>query len=337
MINSFPKLLENFILIYLSKERGFSKSTISSYYASLEQYICWLYNVKGHQFARINIVSCFSKELIKEFLSYLEEAKQVSVSTRNLRKSAILSFLCYVADVEPLYMNSYLEAKSIRNKKSCKPQRDYLTIEEYITYMNCIDTDMPEGYKHYVLIHTMYETGARVSEVTGINIQDFSFGKVNSIVIFGKGSKYRRVYLNDQTAKLIKDFIRSMPAEKGPLFQSRSKTRISDSGIDYIVKKYAMLAGEKQLSFIGKKISPHTFRRTKATHMLLRGISLPVIQRFLGHESISTTEKYLELGSKAMSDAVQKVGQIIFITEEKNRKKEWENYNILSRLKSLIQ
>lgn len=201
MHKSFPCLLEDFILLHLNRERGLSKATVSSCYTALEQYIFWLRDVKGQPFADMD-VSSFAKGLIKEFLNYLEETKHASAAIRNLRKAGILSFLCYAADVEPVYMNSYLEARNIRGKRACRPQRDFLTIEEYRTLLECIDTDMPEGRKHYVLIHTMYETAARVSEVAGMDIQNFSFGKENSVAICGKGSKYRRVYLNDATGRL---------------------------------------------------------------------------------------------------------------------------------------
>jgi len=341
MMKNFPRLLEDFILIHLPKELGLSKTTISSYYAALEQYITWLRNVKGILIEEID-ASCFQKETIKEFLLYLEDEKHVSSATRNLRKSGIVSFLCYASDIEPVYMNAYVEAKKIKSKKVPKPKRDFLTIEEYKALLNSVDMDASEGTKHYVLMQTMYETAARVSELVAMDMQDFSFGKENSVLIFGKGAKYRLVYLNNNITKLIKDFSKNMSIKKGALFQNRSGNRISDSGIDYIIKKYAELAAAKQPSIAKKQISPHILRRSKASHMLLKGISLPVIQRFLGHESISTTEKYLELGTKAMNDAVEETEALIFGSDESGSSadelhvKKWEDQNVLAKLKKLI-
>ena len=336
MVKSIPHLLEDYILVYLTKELGLSKATIASYYAALEQYILWLRNNKGKLAKEID-VSCFQKEAIKEFLFFLEDEKRVSVATRNLRKSGILSFLCYASDVEPVYMHAYLEAKKIKNKKTPKPKRGFLTIDEYKSLLQPIDAQSPEGAKHLVLIQTMYGTAARVSEIAAMDLQDFSFGKENSVLIFGKGSKYRRVYMNNNTAMLIKGFIKKMPIEKGALFRNRSGNRISDSGIDYIIKKYAELAAAKQPSLAIKQVSSHTLRRSKASHMLLNGISIPVIQRFLGHESISTTEKYLELGSKAMNDAIQKTEELIFGSGASDQDIKWEDQSILARLKKLVR
>jgi site-specific recombinase XerD len=336
MIKSVPSLLEDFVLIHLPKELGLSKATIYSYYSAIEQYILWLRDVQGNSFESID-VSCFQKETIKEFLNYLENERHVSAATRNLRKSGILSFLCYASDIEPVYMNAYLSAKKIKNKKVPKPKRDFLTIEEYKALLESIDTGNHDGAKHSVLIQTMYETAARVAESVAMDMQDFSFGRENSVVIFGKGAKYRRVYLNNNIAKLIRDYSRSMAIEKGALFKNRSGNRMSDSGIDYIIKKYAELGAARQPSITEKQVSPHTLRRSKASHMLLNGISVPVIQRFLGHESISTTEKYLELGSKAMNDAVQKTETLIFGSEVSSHVKKWEDPNILVRLKGLLK
>lgn len=291
MVKRFPRLLEDYVLTHLPKERGLSKATISSYYAALEQYAVWLRDIKGHSLGKIDIY-CFRKDSIKDFLDYLEKEKQVAIATRNLRIAGVLSFLCFAADVEPVYMNTFLEAKSIRDKKAPKPKRDFLDIGEYEALLDIVSTSEPEGFKHYVLLNVLYETAARVSEAVCMDVQDFSFGKEDSVVIFGKGSKYRRVYINSNTAGLIRDFCREIAIEEGALFRNRSGKRMTDSGMDYIIKKYAALAAKKCASLKEKKVSPHTLRRTKATHMLLNGIGLPIIQRFLGHESISTTEVY---------------------------------------------
>ena len=203
--------------------------------------------------------------------------------------------------------------------------------------LGCVDTTAPEGYKHYVLLCTLYETAARVSELVSMDIQDFSFGRENSILIYGKGSKFRRVYLGKETTQLIKGFLKEMPYKSGPLFRNRSGTRITDSGVDYILKKYAAIAAQDNPDIGIKKISPHVFRRTKATHMLLNGISLPVIQRFLGHESITTTEQYLELGSREMTEAAEHMEQILSGNDHTDCGAIWKQKDVLSRLKELIR
>lgn len=336
MMKSFPHLLEDYILIHLMKERRAPKPTIHAYYAAIEQYVTWLRKEKMLTEEQID-ASCFGKEHVKEFLSMLEERHHISASTYNLRKAGIQSFLDYASDVDPVYMNSSYGCRRIKSKKISKKARDFLTIEEYEALLNCIDTHIPEGNKHYVMLYTLYETAARVSELVSMNIEDFSFGRENSVLIYGKGSKYRRVYFSVQTARLLQGFIKRNSYESGPLFRNRSGMRMTDSGVDYILKKYVAIAAQTTPGIGTKKISPHTMRRTKSTHMLLNGISLPVIQRFLGHESITTTEKYLELGSSEMTEAVKQMEKMVSGNETVQCEAIWKQEDVLSRLKSLIR
>lgn len=336
MMKSFPHLLEDYILIHLMKERRAPKPTVHAYYAAIAQYVTWLREEKMFTEEQID-ASCFGKDSIKEFLSMLEEHRHISAGTYNLRKAGIQSFLDYASDVEPVYMNASCGCRRIKNRKIDKKTKDFLTVEEYEALLNCIDTDVPEGNKHYVMLYTLYETAARVSELVSMNIEDFSFGRENSVLIYGKGSKYRRVYFGVQTARLLQEFIKSHPYGSGPLFRKRSGMRMSDSGVDYILKKYVAIAAQITPGLRTKKISPHTMRRTKSTHILLNGISLPVIQRFLGHESITTTEKYLELGSSEMIETVKQMEKMVSGNETVECEAIWKQEDVLSRLKSLIK
>jgi len=337
MNKPFPGMLEHYVVSYIKEEAGMSPETLRTYYTSLEQYILWLRDTRNVGIQNIDMTH-FNKENIKFFLSYLETERKVSVTTRNLRRAGIVAFLAYASEINPVYMNAYMEAKKIKNKKAAKPKKDFLTIEEFQAVLEVINISTNDGFKHYILISIMYDTAARVDETVRMNVEDFSFGKENSVIVFGKGSKYRRIYLTKHTVKLIKEYKRKFNLEKGAMFKNRCGDRISDSGIDYILKKYAKAASEKETSLCNKTVSPHVFRRSKATHMLLNGASLPVIQRFLGHESIQTTEAYLDIGSEAMSKAVEEAGKLIFKdTPEEDCVSSWKDPDILKRLKGLAK
>ena len=337
MNKPFPSMLEHYVVSYIKEEAGMSPETLRTYYTSLEQYILWLRDTRNVGIQNIDMTH-FNKENIKFFLSYLETERKVCVTTRNLRRAGIVAFLAYASEINPVYMNAYVEAKKIKNKKAAKPKKDFLTIEEFQAVLEVINISTNDGFKHYILISVMYDTAARVDETVRMNVEDFSFGKENSVIVFGKGSKYRRIYLTKHTVKLIKEYKRKFNLEKGAMFKNRCGDRISDSGIDYILKKYAKAASEKETSLCSKTVSPHVFRRSKATHMLLNGASLPVIQRFLGHESIQTTEAYLEIGSEAMSKAVEEAGKLIFKdTPEEECVSSWKDPDILKRLKGLAK
>ncbi|GAB2541420.1 tyrosine-type recombinase/integrase [Gracilibacillus alcaliphilus] len=336
MNKTFPSMLEYFVVSYVKNEAGMSPETLRSYYTAIEQFVLWLKKSQTLQIEDINVIH-FDKSYIRMFLSYIETEKSVSISTRNQRRAGIVAFLSFAADINPVYANAYLNAKDIKIKKAPKPKKDFLTIEEYQAILESINISTDAGYKHFILINVMYDTAARVDETVRMNLKDFSFGKENSVVIFGKGSKYRRVYLTKHTVKLMKQFRQKFLLENGALFRNRCGDRISDSGIDYILKKYALAASEKLDSLTNKTVSSHMLRRSKATHMLLNGASLPVIQRFLGHESIQTTEAYLEIGSDAMMKAVEAAGNLIFKDNAEEPIASWKDPEILKKLKGLIK
>ena len=337
MVKTFPGLLEYFVVTYAKKEAGFSSETLRSYYASVEQYILWLKDKEQVAVDQID-VSFFNKERIRSFLMHLETDQGISISSRNLRRAGIVAFLAFASDMCPVYSNAYLEAQNIKIKKTPEPKKNFLTIAEYEAMLESVDITKRNGFNHYLLLSVMYDTAARVDEAVNMNLEEFSFGKENSVVIFGKGSKYRRIYLTSHTVKLIKKFKQITGRETGPLFLNRNNERISDSGIDYILKKYSAKASLTLQSLCFKTVSPHVLRRTKATHMLLNGASLPVIQRFLGHASIATTEKYLELGTEAMIKAVEKAGELLSNDDDPSFSvSSWKDPNILQRLKMMAR
>ncbi len=336
MNKTFPGMLEHYVISYVKNEAGMSSETLRAYYTAIEQYILWLKKIHGINIENINVIH-FSKENIKSFLLYIETQRKVSIPTRNHRRAGLVAFLAFASEVNPIYGNAYINSKKIKNKKSPKPKREFLTIEEYKAILECIDISTNTGFKHYILISLMYDTAARVNETVRMNMEDFSFGRENSIIIFGKGSKYRRIYLTKHTVKLIKEYRQKFNFENNALFKNRCGNRISDSGIDYILKKYTKIASVEEKTLGSKKVSPHILRRSKATHMLLNGASLPVIQRFLGHESIKTTEAYLEIGSEAMIKAVEDAGKLIFKDSHEETVSSWKDPDILKRLKEMVK
>ena len=246
--------------------------------------------------------------------------------------------MSFAAENSPVYANAYIEAQTIKVKYASKSKKTFLTVEEYKALLHSIDISTKKGFDHYLLINVLYDTAARIDEVVKLDIENFSFGSKNTVIIYGKGSKYRIVYLTIHTVNLIKKYKQSTGREKGALFLNKNNVRISDSGVDYILKKYSALASELEPSIKDKVVSPHVIRRSKATHMLLNGASLPVIQRFLGHSSIKTTEAYLEVGSESMVKAVEAAGRLIFQDDETfSENPSWKDPNILSRLKGLTK
>lgn len=334
MFKEFYALLEMYLCTYLPKQRGCSNHTVISYYTSLSQYIAWLSDTGEIKKEKIQI-SNFTKERVLSWLSSIE-TNGCTVSTRNQRLAGIRSFLAYAADEDPIYMDTYLQIEKIHMKKGNKPKKHFLSQEEFQEILKSIPSGSRLSIRHYVLLSTLYETGARVQEICDMKPEDFSFGKICSIRIYGKGRKTRIVYISSDMAVMLKDYCIKFSLKEGTLFRNRYGNPLTDSGIDYIIKKYTSIASKHLPSLKQKKVSAHTFRRSKATHMLLSGVSLPVIQRFLGHESIQTTEEYLEIGSEAMIQAVLQSSSSVLTEKEMGEKLKWEDVNILEQIRQKI-
>ncbi len=338
MNKSFPSILSDYVLVHVKGEAGQSGATLRSYYTAIDQYVGWytqMYKVRPEAMD----AASFGKEDVRTFLNYLENSQGVSAGTRNLRRAGLVSFLEFARQVSPVYTQAYLDVRSIKAKKIPKPEKSFLTIEEYKAMLECIDITRRNGFGHYILVSILYDSAARVEEAVNMDFEHFNLSAEATVTILGKGAKYRTVYLTRPSATLISKAMERYGRKTGPVFLNKSGGRITDSGIDYVLKKYAALASKKEPTIGNKTVSPHTIRRSKATHMLLNGTSIATIQRFLGHENIQTTEEYLDLGSEAMVQAV---------AEAEKRLKEcglghepvttnWKDPDIMKRLKKLAK
>jgi site-specific recombinase XerD len=334
MFKEFYPLLEQFLCIYLPKQKGCSEHTIMSYYTAVCQFVIWLSNTADIKKSKISVFD-FSKEQVLCWLSSIED-NGCSVSTRNQRLAGIRSFLSFAAEEEPVYMDICLLVGKIRIKKGPKSTKDFLSIEELQAIIRSIPSNDSVTVRHYVLLSTLYDSAVRVQEISQMKAADISYGKNCSIRIFGKGRKTRIVYISSSAASLLKGYCQRFAISEGYLFRNRYGQPLTDSGIDYIIKKYVSIASAYMPSLKSKKVSAHTFRRTKATHMLLNGVGLPVIQRFLGHESIQTTEEYLEIGSEAMTNAVNQTVTSLFTKNKLTEAEKWKDIDIMEQLRQKI-
>lgn len=242
---------------------------VVSYYTSLSQYITWLSDTEKTKKEKIQI-SDFTKERVLSWLNNIE-ANGCNASTRNQRLAGIRFFLAYVGKEEPVYMDTYLQIEKIHMKKKDKPKKDFLSQKEFQEILKSIPTNSRLFIRHYILLSTLYETGARIQEICNMKLEDVSFGKNCSVRIYGKGRKTRIVYISSNMATMLKDYCIKFFIKEGTLFRNRYESPLTDSGIDYIIKKYTALASNSLPTLKQRKVSAHTYRRSKATHMLLNG------------------------------------------------------------------
>lgn len=305
--SALPYIVSRFFTVYLPGERGFSEATIISYRDTFKQLLLFCKSHLGLQPEKLT-VSNLSRDVISEFLGFLElEGK--SVSTRNQRLAAIKCFFRYVQYAFPEYLNLAADVLQVRMKKQPEAVVDYMSVDGVACVLQQPDMNSSGGYRDALMLTLLYDSGARVSEITKMRIGDIRLQSPATIVLHGKGSKDRIVPLSAKTAALIENYMQrkrlltAMHKDKF-LFTNRSGEQLTRAGIAYILHKYVDAARIGHSDLIPDKFSPHCMRHSKAMHLLQAGVAIIYIRDFLGHESIKTTEVYARADSKSKRAAL---------------------------------
>jgi integrase/recombinase XerD len=237
-----------------------------------------------------------NEETVQQFI--YEVAKEVNARSQARIISGLKSFFSYLI-FEDYRTDNPMEL--IESPRLGRKLPDTLSVDEIDDLILAIDLTSNEGERNRAMLETLYGCGLRVSELVGLKISDLFFEE-GFIKIHGKGNKERFVPIGELAQKYItiyKETIRvHMPIQKGfedTLFLNRRGRQLTRAMIFTIINNLA------DLIELNKKISPHTFRHSFATHLLENGADLRSIQLMLGHESITTTEIYVHLDRKHLT------------------------------------
>ena len=277
---------------YLRIERGMSKNTIDNYSFDIER-LCLFLEENSISVSPITI----SEETIQQFIYHI--AKQLNARSQARIMSGLKSFFSYLI-FEDYRSDNPLEL--IETPRIGRKLPDTLSIVDIDRLIAAIDLSSNEGERNRAMLETLYGCGLRVSELVTLKISDLFFEE-RFVKITGKGNKQRFVPIGSYTQKYIaiyKDNVRShLNIQKGhedTLFLNRRGRQLTRAMIFTIIKDLAVKID------LNKTISPHTFRHSFATHLLENGADLRSIQLMLGHESITTTEIYVHLDRKHLSE-----------------------------------
>ncbi|MBP5718855.1 MAG: tyrosine-type recombinase/integrase [Abditibacteriota bacterium] len=189
------------------------------------------------------------------------------------------------------------------------PLVGYLTEEELRLIFEQTSESTREGRRDSVLLRLLYDTAARVQELCDMKVRDVRLDGNPHVMLHGKGNKSRYVPIVTEVARDVERYISENGLNRPefadmPLFTNRKREKLSRAGVAYIVKKYADAAREKSPK-IPKKVTPHMFRHTKATHLCQAGIDVVYIRDILGHCHVTTTEIYMKLNVEQARDALE--------------------------------
>jgi site-specific recombinase XerD len=232
---------------------------------------------------------------ILDFLRYLEEDRRNSIRSRNARFAAIRSFMEYVSFEEPSAMAIAQSILAIPMKRFEQPLVGFLSREHIEAILAAPDTGTWTGQRDHIMLATLYNTGARVSELIDMRVSDLVLGPTSWVRIHGKGRKERSVPLWPDTAKDLKRWLRQYPrAPQEPLFPGRSGAPLTRIGFTDRLKLATQIASRQFPELVRRRIFPHLVRHSIAMHMLQSGVPDTVIALWLGHESPATTHRYVE-------------------------------------------
>ena len=229
------------------------------------------------------------------FLDDLERGRGNKARTRNNRLAAIRSFIRHAASANPLLLPLAQRVLAIPAKRFERAYVGYLTREQMQAILDAPDVSTFTGQRDRVLLMLLYNTGARVSELAGLQVQDLSLESRMSVHIRGKGRKNRSVPLWRQTVKMLRSWLRQLAGPPdSPLLPNAHGNPMSRSGIAQRLKLAVKRAKSRCSALQSPRISPHTIRHTTAMHLLQSGVDLSVIAMWLGHETTQTTHQYLD-------------------------------------------
>ncbi|HPP11892.1 MAG TPA: tyrosine recombinase XerC [bacterium] len=273
-------------LEYLSSQRNCSRYTIISYRKDLFQFLSFLKNRPEQT---------VDYQTLRAYLAWLKDDRY-SATSISRKVASLRSFFTFLVRRKLLRHNPALLLKAPR---TARPLPSFLTVEEMFRVLEAPRGNNLLAVRDRAILEVLYATGIRVGEL--VSLTDRSVNLIEeSIKVRGKGNKERIVPLGEPAVKALTEYLQRRPGRTRILFVNRFGSPLTSRSVQRLIQKYCRLAG------INRRVSPHTFRHTFATHLLDRGADLRSVQELLGHEHISTTQIYTHLTVEKLREGYQK-------------------------------
>ena len=301
-----PPVMREF-LVYHDTIKGQSQKTVDSYFMDLRTFTRYLYisrdlvprdtaledvDIRG---ADLDFYGAVTLTEVYDFLAFLSRDRELNAASRARMITSLKGFYRYLT-----VKTKQLAVDPVQDLDTPKLQKTlphYLTLEESRRLLSAVDGKNKE--RDYCILCLFLNCGLRISEMVGLNLTDI---RSDSLLIHGKGSKERVVYLNDASAQALNGWLAIRKdiatTDKNAVFLSSRRKRMSVDAIQVMVRKTLLKAG-----LDASHISPHKLRHTAATLMLQNGVDVRTLQEVLGHENLNTTQIYTHIANAELKRA----------------------------------
>ena len=302
--------VQAFFTHHLCQHKQASPQTIASYRDTFRLFLTFVKDTTGREPAALQL-SDLDAPLVLHFLDYLEHQRGNTVRSRNMRLAAIRTFIRFLALRAPESLAIATRVLAIPIKRADKKLIEALTRAEVEALLAAPDRSGWIGRRDHALLLTLYNSGARVSEVTTLQRHQVCFGTPTFLQLTGKGRKERTVPLWPHTSRTLQAWFAELGEEGGRIAFPNTRGRpLSRDGVAHLLQRATHKAVTVCPSLRTKKITPHVLRHTTALHLLQAGVDIAVIALWLGHESIETTHVYLEIDLAHKEQALHKLAPV---------------------------
>jgi site-specific recombinase XerD len=291
---SFAALVQQFFTEYLVSQRAVSPRTVACYRDALMLFLDFASGKLGKAPTAMRLAD-IQPDLILAFLDHLEQGRKNAVRSRNLRLTALRAFLKFAGRRDVTSLHDVERALAVPMKRFDRPMLGFLSRAEMVAVLGQPGQSWSSQRDH-LLLAMLYNTGARVSEIIGVRVVDVVLQGAACVHLHGKGRKLRSIPLWNATVVEIRAWLRLNPALRGEaaLLPNRDGQAMSRSNVAQRLDIAVTRAAAEQPNLLKKRVSPHTLRHTSAMHLLQSGVPFNVIALWLGHESTTTTHRYVE-------------------------------------------
>ena len=306
-ISLLAKTLQGFFIDFLPTQRALSAHTVHSYRDGWKLFLKFVAG-KRRDPSHLTI-ELFTVDKILAFLTYLEVVRKNQICTRNVRLAALHSFFRYLAGQHPEYMEQAQRVLAIPFKRTSTREVQYLEFKEIQSVLSIINRATVDGRRDLALFTLLFNTGARVSEVVGLQAADLRLTAPASVLLRGKGKKQRVCPLWPETATLLRNLLEEQdiaPNLPTTVFHNHRGGLLTRFGIRLILRKYVEQATQLNPSLKGKRVHPHSIRHSSAICLLRSGVDISTIAHWLGHANLNTTNRYLAFDLEAQRQALDR-------------------------------